>query len=171
MVKQHNFIDRLLNEPSGDITATQALEGSFPLIDELDDDGRLLIVHICTDEQSIGTYFVRAKLFLYYFLLFCFAFNSRKTAKLTADYFSSALNTLFFLYIQLYCHYAQNVKLLKSFLIGKRLEEEIPMLEQEMVRCLKHYRDKVMPSLTSGLNTLDKGMWFFSLSRAANFWT
>ena len=94
LVKQHTFIDRLLNEPSGDITTTQALEGSFPWIDELDDNVVLPL---------------RAKR-----------------------------------------------KVIEIYLIGKRLEEEIPLLEDEMVRCLKYYRDKVMPSLTSGLNSLDK---------------
>ena len=77
-----------------------------------------------------------------------------------------------FLYMRLYCHYVRaKRKVIEIYLITKRLEEEIPLLEQEMVRCLKYYRDKVMPSLTSGLNSLDKGMWFFSLSRAANFLT
>jgi hypothetical protein len=60
--------------------------------------------------------------------------------------------------LQLYCHYARNLTL-TLYLIGKRLEEEIPLLEQEMVRCLKYYRDKVMPDLTSGLNSLDIGMY------------
>ena len=118
-------------------------------------------MHTCTNTVPVFT-LSELNCFYVIFWLFCFAFNCRKTVKLTAEYFYSALNTLFFgffIYAVVLPLRAKR-KVIEIYLIGKRLEEEIPLLEDKIVRCLKYYRDKVMPSLTSDLNSLDKGMWF-----------
>ena len=49
-------------------------------------------------------------------------------------------------------------KVVEVFLTGKRLTEEVLVLEDEMRRFLCYYRDKVIPDLSSRLDSLDNGM-------------
>lgn len=49
-------------------------------------------------------------------------------------------------------------KVVEVFLTGKRLTEEVLVLEDEMRWFLCYYRDKVIPDLSSRLDSLDNGM-------------
>lgn len=44
------------------------------------------------------------------------------------------------------------------YLTGKRLQEEVKLLEEEMRRFLCYYRDNLMPNLSARLNFIEKGL-------------
>ena len=52
-------------------------------------------------------------------------------------------------------------KAVEIYLTGKRMEEEILLLEKEMIRFLCYYRDKIIPDLSSCLDSLD-GMFILT---------
>jgi hypothetical protein len=57
LVKQYNFVSRMLREDETSLTYAQALEGSLPWIDKSDDRGN--VVHIascCFPLFSLATY-------------------------------------------------------------------------------------------------------------------
>lgn len=59
-------------------------------------------------------------------------------------------------------------KSVEVYLTGKRLEEEIILLEEEMLRFLCYYKDKVIPALSKRLHSLEKGVYCLILQRCIN---
>jgi hypothetical protein len=120
-----NMVNNVLGETEDHLNFDQALNGHFPWINGEDNDG--IFSHSPTQCYHIIT-------------------------KLTTV--NSLYCSLMFLLLDKVPLRAKR-KAVEIYLTGKRLEEEILLLEKEMIRFLCYYRDKVIPDLSSRLDSLD----------------